>query len=276
MKSFIKETLTGLARNELTWPILKPFSTLGFFLFHARSSFMREKDERKFKDMFSQKLEVQNGPFKGMKYPAVDSVGSNIFPKLVGSYEKELWETVEEFKSNDYTEIIDIGCAEGYYAVGLAMCKPAAKVYAYDISEKARRLCKEMAELNKVADRVMIKSECTAEELGTFPFTGKGLIICDCEGFEKELFNRDNIRNLLNCALLIETHDFIDLSISTYLKGIFRETHDIKVIKSVDDIEKALTYKLPGVEELSFPERKQVMAEERPAIMEWLICRAKV
>lgn len=35
-------------------------------------------------------LIVKHGPFKGMKYPAVKSVGSSLFPKLLGCYEKEI------------------------------------------------------------------------------------------------------------------------------------------------------------------------------------------
>ena len=236
MKKLIKKILTLLAENDLIWFFLKPFAISGVFLFDIRRSIKRIIPNEKIENLLFQELNVQNGPFKGMKYPKIDSVGSSVYPKLLGCYEKELWEVFEEVKGNNYSEVINVGCAEGYYAVGLAMNLVNANHYAYDISKRARILCEDMARLNNVFDRMVVKSECTAKVLESFKFTGKGLIICDCEGFEKELFNKNNVLNLKNCDLVIETHDAFDITISTYLKDVFNETHDISVIKSIDDI----------------------------------------
>lgn len=275
MKKIIKKILIAFVKNDLMWFFLKPFSKLGIILFDARIYSKKEKDIWNIEELFFKNLVVQNGPFKGMRYPKLDSVGSAIYPKLLGCYEKELWETIEYFKKNEYTEIIDVGCAEGYYAVGLGINTPKTKIYAYDIDEKARVLCNEMSILNNIKDKIIIKSECTAKELELFTFTGRGLIICDCEGYEKELFNKDNVKNLTACDLIIEAHDFINISISTYIKEIFSETHNIKSIKSVDDIEKTLTYNINGLEKLTLLEKKQILSEWRPSIMEWLICTPK-
>jgi hypothetical protein len=281
MKEFVKRSLVHLALNEFSWTILKPFSIVGFFIVSTRLAKKRKigitkaKLESLVDDDFFKNIEVQSGPFKGLKYPDIDSVGSMIYPKLLGSYEKELWDVLKEMIGNDYTEIIDVGCAEGYYAIGLGTIKKNARIYAYDTSEKARYLCKKMAILNKIEDRVNIKTECTAKELGSFKFTGKGLIISDCEGFEKELFNMSNIHNFSNCDLIIETHDFIDINISTYIKDVFINTHHITSIKSKDDIEKALTYEVKGLESVGLQIRKQLLSECRPAIMEWIICKPK-
>ncbi|MGC4021911.1 MAG: hypothetical protein QM734_08185 [Cyclobacteriaceae bacterium] len=131
-----------------------------------------------------------------------------------------------------------------------------------------------MANLNGVISRVQVRSTFTPEELLNFPFTGKGLIICDCEGFE-QIINKENIKNTLNCDFIIEVHDFIDISISTYLKNLLSPTHEIESIKSVDDIQKALEYDFPELNGLSLNERKELLAEGRPSIMEWLICTSK-
>ncbi len=276
MKKLIKKILTLLAENDLIWFFLKPFAISGVFLFDIRRSIKRIIPNEKIENLLFQELNVQNGPFKGMKYPKIDSVGSSVYPKLLGCYEKELWEVFEEVKGNNYSEVINVGCAEGYYAVGLAMNLVNANHYAYDISKRARILCEDMARLNNVFDRMVVKSECTAKVLESFKFTGKGLIICDCEGFEKELFNKNNVLNLKNCDLVIETHDAFDITISTYLKDVFNETHDISVIKSIDDIEKALTYDFKGLEQFDLSERKQILAEGRVAIAKWFICKPKI
>src|SRR5262249_8007661 len=110
-------------------------------------------------------LTVRYGPFAGMRYPEAASVGSTLFPKLIGSYEREIRDVLEIIARTDYSEIVDIGCAEGYYAVGLAMTVPGARVLAFDTDEKAVRLCRRMAEINGVSDRVVVGTFCDAETL---------------------------------------------------------------------------------------------------------------
>lgn len=62
---------------------------------------------------------ILSGPFKGLMYPR-ESVGSAWAPKLLGTYESELSPTIERIVSGGYRSVVDIGAAEGYYAVGLA------------------------------------------------------------------------------------------------------------------------------------------------------------
>jgi hypothetical protein len=276
MKKIILNTLGQVARNNLTWKLVQPIVKTGLFLDFKRLEFNRSREFEKdnFNRLFDKK-EVLNGPFKGMKYPSLASSGSTLYPKLIGCYEKELHELIESMCKINYTNIIDIGCAEGYYAIGFAMRIPGAKVYAYDTDGVAREQCLGMAKLNKVENRVEVRAFCSAEELRDFKFDGRGLVICDCEGYELNLFNGSNLSNLSGCDVLIETHDMIDINISTELYKLFSKTHDITVIKSIDDIEKAKTYKYAEADGLDLVSRKKLFAEGRQAIMEWLYCKPK-
>ncbi|WP_109831563.1 class I SAM-dependent methyltransferase [Reichenbachiella versicolor] len=275
MKSFIKDLLINAAREDYIWSVLKPLSTFGVFLKNARALYESKHVNPKYKQLLFDSLRVQNGPFKGMKYPQIDAVGSCKYPKLLGTYEKELWPVIERFKSRKYSDIVDVGCAEGYYAVGLGLSLKEAKVHAYDINEDGRKLCIQMSRLNNIEDRILIKAECTPEDLENFYFGGRGLIICDCEGYEKVLFNHKNLKNLTNCDLLIETHDSMDIEISSYIKNLFGDTHHVTSLKSIDDIEKAHTYMVDGLEQLNLYERKEVVSEIRHSTVEWVICEAK-
>ncbi|CAF4927163.1 unnamed protein product [Rotaria sp. Silwood1] len=214
-------------------------------------------------------LIVKNGIFKGMKYPEAKSAGSTIFPKILGSYEKEIQPILEEICQKKYTEIVDVGCAEGFYAVGLAMRIPTATVYAFDVDEVAINLCKKMAELNGVGDQVILGSFCDAETLKNLPITEKRLIVCDCEGFEKQLFTEDLIPFLAKDDLLIEIHDMKDIEISTTIRERFAKTHKIETIESIDDIKKALNYSYKELENYDLATRKILLAENRAAIMDW-------
>ena len=220
-------------------------------------------------------LVVKNGPFSGMKYPKLESAGSAFLPKLLGSYEKELEPIFNKIIQDDFTDIIDTGCAEGYYAVGLAMKKPSVKVKAFDTDPKAQELCKEMAQLNGVADRVYVNGTLTPESLMNMEFKGKALVISDCEGYEKNLFTKEVAQKLKNHHLLIEVHDIIDLEISETLRKNFAETHNIEVITSTDDLEKMRSYNFKELSKYSKSEKLFILQEARGHIMEWFYATPK-
>lgn len=169
---------------------------------------------------------ISKGPFSGMKY-VCGAVGSMYIPKLLGSYEEELQDLIKEILAKKvYSTIIDVGCAEGYYAIGFAIRYSNAFVYAFDVDEKARNLCSEMASLNNVADRVFIAGECNYSNL-TKLLNEKTLIIADCEGAEFNLLDPVQVPALLLTDLLIELHDFVNPLITPTILNRFHSTHKI-------------------------------------------------
>jgi protein-L-isoaspartate O-methyltransferase len=56
--------------------------------------------------------------------------------KLLGAYEHSLHDVLLKPVSRQPDPIINVGCAEGYYAVGLARLLPDATVYAFDIDRQ--------------------------------------------------------------------------------------------------------------------------------------------
>ncbi len=260
-------------KSKIFWLFFDPAYKFVNYI-HSFKEYFEKRDKVsyvKIESVFSE-LKVMNGPFKGLKYGSLSSYGSAIYPKLLGSYERELHAVIEKCCQDQYSEIIDVGCAEGYYAVGLAIRNKSAKVYAYDTESEARKLCEASARLNSVSQRVNVHGFFSPDELAKFKFTGKGLVICDCEGYEKILFNNKNIQNLSNCDLVIELHDFMDPDISHELLELFSKTHKVEKIKSLDDLEKTRTYAIPEISELNFYEKLEVLREYRPFIMDWYYC----
>ncbi len=219
---------------------------------------------------------VLHGPFKGMLYPKLDSVGSALYPKLLGSYEYELNGIIEQVIGNKYTEIVDIGCAEGYYAVGLSMRCPNAKVFAFDTNTKAIQLCREMMQLNGIeASRYSVNGYCDSNTLENIPVSERALIISDCEGYEKQLFTSSSVKKLNKHEFLIEVHDVFDINVSTHLRNVFEPEYQIRVIQSIDDIFKARDYNYPELNNFNLETRKILLAEGREAIMEWFYITRK-
>ena len=277
MKKAILNFIYKSVESESIWKFLThrvyPLSDI---LIHKRQEFELEKQVQsnpELKKIFSEKI-VRNGPFKGLKYPSGESFGSSLYPKFLGSYESEISPVIEEVCKNEYAHVLDVGCAEGYYAIGLALRMPKSTIHAYDIKEQARELTRKMAEKNDVSDRVQTHSFCSAETLTNFDFQGRGLIVCDCEGYEKQLFTETAVKNLTNCDLIIETHDALDLTISYYLEELFSKTHTLTVIKSVDDLQKVKLYHFPEIAHLDLYSRKLILEEERGAVQEWHFYKA--
>jgi hypothetical protein len=276
MKKIIKIFLRGSIKSSIIWNIVNPFIRVATFMKNARKSYEKSisNTTKNFQNPFNS-LTVKNGPFKGMIYPEFNSSGSALIPKLLGSYEKELHTNLLQLCNKDYHVIINIGCGEGYYAIGLGLLKPNATIIAYDINPQARVLCNRMAELNGIEQRVTVKENFNIEDLKKINKDLDVLIICDCEGYEKNIFLSKNLGDFINCDIIIETHDFIDIEISSYIKNLFKKTHSLKSIFSVDDIQKALTYEFKELEDLTLIEKKNYLSENRPIIMEWIVCEKK-
>lgn len=167
-----------------------------------------------------------SGPFQGLHY-LDEIVWGPITPKWLGSYEVELMAIVAEIVATSYATVIDVGCAEGYYAVGLASRLPAAQVYAYDIDFIARRQVRRLADLNSVRDRVRVMGSCDGAELDR-RVTEKTLIVCDIEGGERELLDPQHCPSLLTTDLLVEVHENAPgLSTLGLLIERFRPTHTV-------------------------------------------------
>jgi hypothetical protein len=282
---FAKRVFRNFMETLARWsPMFSAINrSLGWFIDYLRicrrdwefSNFLKSNPRQFFVLNKIPTLTVQSGPFKGMKYPKAESFGSALAPKLTGSYECELHDYFELIYSNDYSSIVDIGCAEGYYAVGFAMRFPQAYVYAFDTNTDATMQCQEMARLNGVSNRFTVGDFCDSRFLAQLAEHRKCLIICDIEGGEKDLFSDDLISHLRFHDLLIETHDLFLPGISETLQQRFSKTHLIKIIKSLSDTEKVDKFHSPLFEGISHQEKIELIAEGRPETMEWLFLQSR-
>lgn len=168
---------------------------------------------------------VQSGPFAGMVF--LDRVSEGAFiPKLLGSYELELHGLIENACATPYDAVLNIGCAEGYYAAGLARRMPDVRIHAFDIDARARQLCGQLAAMNGVADRVEIGGEITGPDFATFA-DGRVLVLCDIEGAEADLLDPVRYPALRTMDLLVEIHCMSDAWTSDVLYPRFEASHSI-------------------------------------------------
>jgi hypothetical protein len=200
---------------------------------------------------------VSGGPFQGLGYPRVDLV-HRIIPKIIGSYEEELWEVVERLLGQRFDLVVNVGSAEGYYAIGLARGLPSARVVAFEADDALRERCRELAAFNRVSERVELRGRCDREALRALPLRS-ALLVIDCEGGEAELLDESMVEPLRAAHLLIETHDFVVPGVTAGLTARFARTHRAEVF--------ATRERVPGryqvLSGLSDEEQRTALDEER-------------
>jgi precorrin-6B methylase 2 len=168
---------------------------------------------------------IWSGPFAGMEYVKVASEGA-LMPRLLGAYESELHPHLAAIAAEGLDCVVDVGCAEGYYAVGLARMMPDVTVYAHDIDETARALCTDMAARNGVGDRVVVGGEFRPEDFQAFA-DRRVLVMVDTEGAEVDILRPDLGPALAQMSIIVETHDVFRPGSLATLRQRFEATHDI-------------------------------------------------
>ncbi len=146
---------------------------------------------------------VLGGPFAGMQFVGHGEGG--VAPRLLGCYEPELRPHIERFIADGFETVLNIGCATGYYAVGMALRMPSTKVHAYDIDVAARETCRAVAERNGVEERFEVGGEFRGEDFAQF--RGRTLLLCDIEGAEDALLRPDAYPALKDMHVVVECHD---------------------------------------------------------------------
>jgi hypothetical protein len=185
-------------------------------------------------------LTVTGGPFAGLSYP--DTQPLSLVPKLLGVYESELHAAVEDAIRARPNVIVNVGAADGYYAVGLARRCPEATVIAYEADAGQRALCARVAAANSVD--VDLRSAAGPGDLA-----GASLIVVDCEGCERGLLEPP-----IEATVIVELHDFLDPGVGGAIAARFAPTHDVTVIPTAPQ-----------------PPTRHPLSEQRPGPMRWAV-----
>ena len=218
---------------------------------------------------------VRYGPFMGMHIPERPIWDDgNQGCKLLGSYEHELHGAIERAIERKPAGVVNLGCAEGYYAIGMALRIPAIEIVAQDVDAESLRLVQDYAERNGVADRIRTVSGAhSPDEVARFAH-GRALYIVDVEGDELALLDAEQLP-LARADIIVECHDFMCAEgkrrISDQLAERFNATHEINRIEPrMPDLGRwAMFAKAPSIMAL------MALTEKRPLPQCWLAMWAK-
>ena len=245
---------------------------------HRDSEFDREVIQRRFrlrleyeaklvKQYLNNDWTVRHGPFAGMRYAPL-SCGSLLSPKIIGSYESPIHQWIADAIAHNYEKFLNIGCGEGYYAIGFSLMSKATHVYAYDSDEQARECVARLAKLNGAMGNLDIRAQCTVDELRREVRRGT-LILCDIDGGELDLFRPELVPGFSEADLIIETHDYCCPNVTETLAGRFLPSHRIEIV--YHGAKTAATF--PVLETIPAREHAFLLEEGRPRTQRWMRCR---
>lgn len=213
---------------------------------------------------------VYQGPFKDMKILNKFSWGDgDVASKLLGLYECELFEGIEHTINQDHDMILNIGCAEGYYGIGLAK-RTGATTVLFDINQKAIDIARENARVNNV-NRIMFSTACAIEQYRAFLINPQNpFIFMDCEGAEEDILDFEKLPELEKTTVMVESHDCNRPGLTAKLIERFAATHQIKVIKQGNK-----NPYLGIIDDLDDYDKMLLCVEARPSTMYWLYMTPK-
>lgn len=244
-------------------------------------SFRLEQREKKSNALFEKLYDgclvrILNGPFKGMKY--IDSSnGSQLLPKLVGCYEEPIHKWIYEIiEKGEYATIIDVGCAEGYYAVGFAIAtKSKPKILAFDIDKHALENAKKLAKINSVSDAIYFRDKFNTsiiDEIYEANPNTQTLVFMDVEGAELDLLNPITGPAILRCDVLVELHDCFNPGLTERIIEYFQKTHYLEIV--IDYPWRKRNYFLNS-KDFTKEDEQLLFDERRPMAMRWMYATAK-
>jgi len=211
---------------------------------------------------------VQQGPFAGMTIIRDSSWHArNVLQKLLGTYEQELHEAIESSLSSQPDLFINVGCAEGYYAVGFAFRVPAATVHVFDTDAVALEVCERAAIANRAECNLRLEQRCSGEHVALMLSRyQRAVVFVDCGGCETSLFANLNPQDVARAIFIIKMHDYLHPGTTEMLLSRFSKSHRVQTI-----VQGARNpHEIPILRGISEDLQWLAVSEERPQTMSWL------
>jgi hypothetical protein len=214
---------------------------------------------------------VATGPFKDMKLSKSSWLpGLDLGSMCLGLYERGLLDSiVEEFNNSGRQLFIDIGAADGYYAIGLLNAQLVSKAICFEL----RTISQESIINNWKVNNEPGSIEVYGDVLKNFDKiyhseNQNAVILIDIEGVEFELFKQIDLKYLQNAVIYIEIHNWVDNFDKEYEEFLITadEYFDITAVepKLIDINDISMLRSLPD------DNRYSLFSESRPCLMRFL------
>jgi len=210
---------------------------------------------------------IQHGPLKGFKILEDTSWGNDKAAKLLGFYELEILSDLAVDVKDKY--FVDLGAADGYYAVGFVAQGIACSAIAFEASEAGRNVIYKTALNAGVSDKIKVYGFADEYfvDLIDSPLE-KTVFLFDVEGGEFDLLDRRNLYKLRKSILYIEIHDFDEASKKRY-QELLRLAEEFFILTEVKKISRD-PYHYIELAELDDSDHWLACSEGRAPDAKWL------
>ena len=261
-----------LKKDGFSWTIVRIF----LVILKQPNEIQRAKNKVLNKIILEHGHKVAYGTFKGMKLSKNTYWSKNdIITHILGVYEKHVLKKIIEFSKKGNYPFIDIGAADGYFAIGMAFSETFKKIYAFEIDEEGRRSLNRNIENNLCKDKVVVDIEANFETLKEIVDKNKSaVILIDIEGSEFDLLDDNLLQLLSNCYIVCELHPTLSAN------GFEKQNMLINNAKAFFDVsmiqrESYSPNKFSELNEFTDEERLIAFGEGRENNMNWLILEPK-
>lgn len=210
---------------------------------------------------------IQHGPLKGFRLLESTSWGNDKAAKILGFYELEILSDLAADVKDKY--FVDLGAADGYYAVGFVAMGIACSAIAFEASDIGRDVLYQTALNANVAEKIKVHG--IADEYFLYLVNSpldETVFLVDIEGGEFDLFNRQNLYKLRNSILYIEIHDFDDIAKQRY-QQLLASAEEFFIVKEIKKMARD-PYSFAELVELDDSDHWLACSEGRAPDAKWL------
>lgn len=235
MSNYIKVLKRQFSNRKYLWILLGIISKITFKRIELRAEKVVQNRKVYFSNKIAKKYsnKVLYGPFQGMKISDKQFwKDGNKGSKILGLYEKEIQDLLQKIQFIKKRSLfIDIGGADGFYSTGSLINGLFNRCLVFEESARGRRSILNNAKLNKVENKIEIKSTTSDKALlKNIDLFQDSVILCDIEGAEFELFTEKVLYSLCKNEIIIEVHKLFGSKNWKDLFKVSSKYFDIKII----------------------------------------------
>ena len=175
---------------------------------------------------------VQYGIFKNLKMNHDISWGrGDIASKIYGFYENKIQQKLKDINN---PILIDIGAADGFFAIGSLKSKICEFCYAFEETKKSRENLFKTAKINNVQKKLSIIGKVTKDNFFTLLPSkinfSEVTILCDIEGGEFDFFSDEILATIRDSNIIIEIHKNHNKNLEIDLLERVKKYFDVSII----------------------------------------------
>jgi hypothetical protein len=215
---------------------------------------------------------VLYGFFKGLKLESNLWSARDVASIILGQYEKEILDFIMNIPSR-FLYFVDIGAADGIYAVGLLKNEKFQRVICFESNLRSQKSIEINAHINQVNGKVSIFGEAKIDFLNTITMDSelqlsKTVFLFDIEGGEYDLLTTENLIRMATSFVIVEIHKNVQNYEIKYRELIRRITpfFDYEVIREGE----RGSSEFSEISHWPDEDRNIIFSEGRRYAMEWL------